>query len=171
MPRPLVKSQGPSAPGTDSAAADQPMPPPGERPADPSDQAEPDLIEEVKAALERPRPEDKPADPTAEDRSGARRRVNWRWVRRGLYAATATMLVVPVVTFGMAYRTVEIPEPGDIHTNQVSTILAADGTELAKIIPPEGNRIDVKIDQVPVSVRNAVLAAEDRDFYTNSGYS
>ncbi|MEO6794464.1 MAG: transglycosylase domain-containing protein, partial [Mycobacterium sp.] len=91
--------------------------------------------------------------------------------RRGLYVATATMLVVPVVTFGMAYRTVEIPEPGDIHTNQVTTIVAADGTELAKIIPPEGNRIDVKIDQVPVPVRNAVLAAEDRDFYTNAGYS
>ena len=43
--------------------------------------------------------------------------------------------------------------------------------ELAKIVPPEGNRVDVNIDQIPVHVRNAVMAAEDRDFYSNPGFS
>ncbi|PQM49702.1 Penicillin-binding protein 1A [Mycobacterium talmoniae] len=71
----------------------------------------------------------------------------------------------------MAYFIVDIPKPGDIRTNQVSTILASDGSELAKIVPPEGNRVDVNIDQVPVHVRNAVIAAEDRDFYSNPGFS
>ncbi|WP_085265730.1 transglycosylase domain-containing protein, partial [Mycolicibacter longobardus] len=139
---------------------------------------EPDPLEMVRAALDRLKPSppakalaDSPADPDDEEEAGSRRRVNWAWIRRGLYAATATMLVAPVVTFAMAYHTVEVPQPGDMHTNQVSTIVAADGTELARIVPPEGNRIDIKIDQVPVHVRDAVLAAEDRDFYTNSGYS
>lgn len=96
---------------------------------------------------------------------------NWRWIRRGLYTAVVVMLLLPVITFAMAYSITDVPSPGDIRTNQVSTILANDGTELAKIIPPEGNRVDIDINQVPVYVRNAVLAAEDRDFYSNPGFS
>ena len=79
--------------------------------------------------------------------------------------------MLPIVTFGMAYLIVDVPKPGDIRTNQVSTILASDGSELAKIVPPEGNRVDVNIDQIPVHVRDAVMAAEDRDFYSNPGFS
>jgi len=80
--------------------------------------------------------------------------------------------VLPIVTFAMAYLIVDVPQPGDIRTNQVSTILASDGTtQLAKIVPPEGNRVDVNIDQVPQHVRAAVMAAEDRDFYSNPGFS
>ncbi|WP_424414087.1 transglycosylase domain-containing protein [Mycolicibacter algericus] len=173
-----MKSSGPPAPGAGSAAEEHFLTTTDDSPADPLNGDGEDLrdpIEEVKAALERPRPHsDEPSGaevPAGGAADGRRRRVNWRGVRRGVYAVVATMVVAPVVTFGMAYRTVEIPEPGDIHTDQVSTILAADGTELARIIPPEGNRTDIKIDQVPVHVRDAVLAAEDRDFYTNSGYS
>ena len=63
------------------------------------------------------------------------------------------LIVLPIITFGMAYFIVDVPKPGDIRTNQVSTILASDGSELAKIVPPEGNRVDVDIDQIPVHVR------------------
>ncbi len=83
----------------------------------------------------------------------------------------ALFVLLPMVTFGMAYAIVDVPKPGDIRTNQVSTILADDGSELAKIVPPEGNRVDVDIGQIPVHVRNAVMAAEDRDFYSNPGFS
>jgi membrane peptidoglycan carboxypeptidase len=92
-------------------------------------------------------------------------------VRRGLYATVAVLIVLPIVTFAMAYLIVDVPKPGDIRTSQVSTILASDGSELAKIVPPEGNRVDVNIDQIPVHVRDAVMAAEDRDFYSNPGFS
>ena len=81
------------------------------------------------------------------------------------------LIVLPIITFAMAYMIVDVPKPGDIRTNQVSTILASDGSEIAKIVPPEGNRVDVNIDQIPVHVRNAVMAAEDRDFYSNPGFS
>ena len=108
-----------------------------------------------------PPPASKPASPA--DR--------WMWVRRGLYAAVAVLIVLPIVSFAMAYLIVDVPKPGDIRTNQVSTILASDGSELAKLVPPEGNRVDVNIDQIPVHVRNAVMAAEDRDFYSNPGFS
>ena len=39
------------------------------------------------------------------------------------------------------------------------------------MVPPEGNRQQIPLDAVPVEVQNAVLAAEDRDFWDNSGFS
>jgi membrane peptidoglycan carboxypeptidase len=137
-----------------------------------------DPIDVVKAALDgTPPPRQPPPGPPPgggpPGGPGPRREfhVNWKWVRRGSYVALALCILLPIVTFAMAYVIVDIPKPGDIRTNQVSTILASDGSELAKIVPPEGNRVDVNIDQVPVQVRNAVMAAEDRDFYTNPGFS
>ena len=103
--------------------------------------------------------------------SGPRRQINWKWVRRGLYATVAVLILLPALTFGMAYMIVEVPKPGDIRTAQVSTILASDGSEMSKIVPPEGNRIDVDIDQIPGHVLDAVMAAEDRGFYSNPGFS
>jgi membrane peptidoglycan carboxypeptidase len=97
-------------------------------------------------------------------------RINWRWVRRAAYVGAVVLVLLPIVTFAMAYFIVDIPKPGDLRTNQVSTILASDGSEIAKIIPPEGNRVDVNINQVPVHVRQAVIAAEDRNFYSNPGF-
>ncbi|MGV0625185.1 transglycosylase domain-containing protein [Mycolicibacter minnesotensis] len=119
---------------------------------------------------ERPSPSVRPAAPNPLDWL-RRHPPNWKWIRRGCYIAAVTMLLLPIITFAMAYSITEVPSPGDIRTNQVTTILASDGSELAKIVPPEGNRVDIDIEQVPVYVRNAVLAAEDRDFYSNPGFS
>ncbi|WP_232850663.1 transglycosylase domain-containing protein [Nocardia acididurans] len=84
----------------------------------------------------------------------------------------ALFVILPSTAFLIAYSTATVPKPGDLKTNQVATIVAADGsTVLSKIIPPEGNRTDVTIDQIPPTVRNAVIAAEDRSFYTNPGFS
>ncbi|MFI9507120.1 transglycosylase domain-containing protein [Nocardia sp. NPDC052566] len=80
--------------------------------------------------------------------------------------------MIPVTMGLVAFMTVSVPKPGDLKTNQVASIYAADGTTvLSKVIPPEGNRTEVSIDQIPPHVRNAVIAAEDRDFYTNPGFS
>jgi len=145
-------------------------------------------VQAVKAALDRPggksatAPPAKPptapiTKPPGEGGHEPPAQPGWRhrfagWsVRRWLAAAAAVFIVLPVLTFGMAYLIVDVPKPGDIRTNQVSTIFASDGSELAKIVPPEGNRVDVDINQVPIHVRNAVMAAEDRDFYTNPGFS
>ncbi|WP_440446449.1 transglycosylase domain-containing protein [Nocardia amamiensis] len=96
----------------------------------------------------------------------------WRIVRRTLYVLVALAILVPSGIFLAAYTTVSVPKPGDLKTNQVATIFAADGTTVvSKVVPPEGNRTDVTIEQIPPHVRNAVMAAEDRDFYTNPGFS
>jgi membrane peptidoglycan carboxypeptidase len=133
-----------------------------------------DPIDVVKAALDgTPPPKPPRGGPPTGGGGGPKKpsQINWKWVRRGLAACAAVLILLPLVTFGMAYFIVDVPNPGDIRTNQVSTILAGDGSELARIVPPEGNRVDVTIDQIPVHVRDAVMAAEDRDFYSNPGFS
>ncbi|MFC4373984.1 transglycosylase domain-containing protein [Nocardia halotolerans] len=96
----------------------------------------------------------------------------WRAVRRTMYVLMALAIVVPSAVFLVAYTAVSVPEPGDLETNQVAMIYAADGsTVLSKVVPPQGNRSEVSIDQIPPHARNAVIAAEDRDFYTNPGFS
>lgn len=150
-----------------------------------------DHLEQVREALEAPAPRPgqerlsgrppggpPPTGPTGPTGGAGRTpkqpwtgRINWRWVRRSLYLGATVLILLPLVTFAMAYFIVDVPRPGDIRTNQVSTILASDGTEIAKIVPPEGNRVDVNLSQVPVHVRQAVIAAEDRGFYSNPGFS
>ncbi|MGU3436250.1 transglycosylase domain-containing protein [Actinomycetes bacterium M1A6_2h] len=116
-------------------------------------------------------------EPPDEPPSGGRgaltkKKSKWKVVRRTLYALIALGLVVPVLAFMVAYVVVDVPRPGDIKTDQVATVFASDGSSvLSTIVPPEGNRTDVTIDQIPVYVRDAVLSAEDRDFYTNPGFS
>ncbi|KAF0849386.1 membrane peptidoglycan carboxypeptidase [Nocardia caishijiensis] len=93
-------------------------------------------------------------------------------IRRLVFALFVIFVCVPALLFVAVYWSSEIPEPGEVAVEQPATVLAADGTTvLAKIIPPQGNRIPIPLTEVPMHVREAVLAAEDRTFYTNAGYS
>jgi membrane peptidoglycan carboxypeptidase len=121
--------------------------------------------------VEPPKPVDDDDDGESEPRRGFLARLRGWGTGKWLAAAAVLFIALPILTFGLSYLLVTVPKPGDIRTNQVSTIYASDGSELAKIVPPEGNREDVDINQIPVHVRNAVMAAEDRDFYTNPGFS
>ncbi len=107
-----------------------------------------------------------------------RKKRSWRDKRTlrnffaGLAAVMAVLIIVPLVAFFTAYSVTKVPEPEELVNNQISYIMASDNdTELARIVPPEGNRQNVKIDEVPMPVRQAVLAAEDREFYSNPGFS
>ncbi|RVW02005.1 transglycosylase domain-containing protein [Rhodococcus xishaensis] len=95
-----------------------------------------------------------------------------RYRRRIVVRILAVLVTVPIVLAGVAYLLVDVPSPEQMRSKQVATILASDGsTVVAKVVPPEGNRTEVPLDAVPGHVRNAVLSAEDRDFYSNPGYS
>ncbi|WP_145236320.1 transglycosylase domain-containing protein [Prescottella equi] len=111
------------------------------------------------------------ADPAPKARSRKPRRKGRRIALYVSLVVVLLLIVTPLVAFGVAYKNADVPRPSDMVTNQVSTILASDGTEIARVVPPEGNRTEVTIDQIPGHVRNAVLSAEDRDFYTNPGFS
>ncbi|WP_431953948.1 transglycosylase domain-containing protein [Nocardia lijiangensis] len=92
--------------------------------------------------------------------------------RRLALALFILFVATPSLLFVLVYWSAEIPDPTAVQTNQIATILASDGTTvIAKVVPPDGNRTPVQLSEVPEPVRNAVLSAEDRDFYTNPGYS
>ncbi|MFT3660700.1 MAG: transglycosylase domain-containing protein [Gordonia sp. (in: high G+C Gram-positive bacteria)] len=107
--------------------------------------------------------------PEGSQRSRVARIVAWIL---GLGAATVPVVaIVGVLAFLITYVAVDVPGPGDIKQNQVATVYNNKGGVIAKIVPPEGNRTDVKYEDIPESMINAIKAAEDRDFDSNSGFS
>lgn len=98
------------------------------------------------------------------------------WFRRhplwtALILLVVIFLVIPLIVAAVYYNRAEIPEPGNVATNQISEIYESDGeTMLGRIVPPEGNRTLVNLDMIPPHVRDAVIAAEDRSFRTNEGF-
>ncbi|GGW11948.1 penicillin-binding protein [Streptomyces globisporus] len=64
-----------------------------------------------------------------------------------------------------AYRLVDIPAANAAATAQSNVYLYSDGSVIAR--DGDVNREKVKLSQVPPTVQHAVLAAEDRDFYSD----
>ncbi len=93
-----------------------------------------------------------------------------RLLRRGLLGTAAAVVLAPLLAFAVGYLAFSVPSPDDAVNNQVALVSFADGSPLARLVPEEGNRIKVPIEQVPQHVRHAVLAAEDRTFYSNPGF-
>ncbi|MFF5107101.1 transglycosylase domain-containing protein [Streptomyces sp. NPDC000134] len=96
-------------------------------------------------------------------RTGWRRLVpTWRMTLGGL--VVAVVLVVGGLFLG--YSLVRIPPANALATKQSNVYLYADGTVLAR----EGkvNRENVDLAKISQDAQHAVLAAEDRDFYTES---
>ena len=88
----------------------------------------------------------------------------WRY-RRLLFMAT---LLVFTTLSGSAYLLVRVPLPPEVPQDQTTIILDAKGARLASLDNGE-NRVSVKLDQVPKIVVDAVLAAEDREFFDHPG--
>ena len=70
-----------------------------------------------------------------------------------------------IFLFGFAYFTVSIPDPNAYVNSQATIIQYTDGSEIGRI--GSENRTVVSLAQIPMDVRNAVMAAEDRNFYSN----
>ncbi|UED86088.1 transglycosylase domain-containing protein [Streptomyces profundus] len=95
-----------------------------------------------------------------------RPRTGWRRLLPSWRTALVTAGVGIVILVGAlitGYLLVEIPEPKSAAAAQSNVYLYADGSQLARV--GEIDRENVPLSEVPEHVRNAVLAAEDRDFY------
>ncbi|OSY41775.1 MULTISPECIES: transglycosylase domain-containing protein [Pseudonocardia] len=97
----------------------------------------------------------------------ARRR---KQVRYSLAGGAASIVLLPLLLLGLGWLLFPIPSPDDAVNNQIATVAYTDGEQLARLVPEQGNRIKVSMDAIPVHVREAVLAAEDRTFYSNPGF-
>ncbi len=94
----------------------------------------------------------------------------WRWVRRVAYVLLGAMLLGPFAAFVVGWFLFPVPSSQDVALSQVATFKFADGKELATVRPENGNRVAITLDKVPEHVRQAVLSAEDRSFYSNPGF-
>ena len=82
----------------------------------------------------------------------------------------AGMLVLLGVFVGVVYASTDVPSPDSITTAQTTRVYYSDGTtEMARL--GDENRTNVTLDQISEPARNAVLAAENRSFYTDPGIS
>ncbi|MFK0131767.1 transglycosylase domain-containing protein [Streptomyces rubiginosohelvolus] len=108
------------------------------------------------------RPGQKPGKKARPRRTGWRRAVpTWR-MTLGTLLGLVVLLGAGIFA---AYRLVDIPAANASATAQSNVYLYSDGSVIAR--DGDVNREKVKLSQVPPTVQHAVLAAEDRDFYTD----
>lgn len=93
------------------------------------------------------------------------------YVRNTLLTLLAVLVlgvIAAFTTFLIAYATTDIPKPSQFAKAQVTSVYYADGTTpIGKFA--EVNREIIDTTKLPKYVGNAVVASEDRTFWTNSG--
>ncbi|MFJ8669058.1 transglycosylase domain-containing protein [Streptomyces sp. NPDC093600] len=111
-----------------------------------------------------PQPGWPPRDPTVPVRPPKVRKSRPRRLLRMLFGTLLLAAVLLTGGFITGYLLVDIPTANAAATAQSNVYLYADGTQIAR--DGEVDRENVRLARVPRAVRHAVLAAEDRDFYS-----
>ena len=119
------------------------------------------MVGSTTAVRDRPsvRPAAPPPPPPVRPRSWV-----WRY-RRLLFLVT---LLSFTAVAGAAFLLVRMPLPPEKQPAQTTMLTDTNGAQLASLDAGE-NRVLVDVDQVPPVVLDAVLAAEDKDFFEHGG--
>ncbi len=92
-----------------------------------------------------------------------------RWLRRTLWAFVL-LVALGTTLFAILLTRTEVPTPNDLATSEATVVYYADGAnEIGRL--GESTRRSVALTDIPIDVQQAVLAAEDRDFYNHGGIS
>lgn len=92
-----------------------------------------------------------------------------RWLRRSLWILVLLAALGTTVVAVLLART-EVPTPNELATSEATVVYYSDGAnEIGRL--GESTRRSVPLTDIPVDVQQAVLAAEDRDFYNHGGIS
>ena len=92
-----------------------------------------------------------------------------RSLKRVLLVVLGGGLLLAVLLFGVGYAATDVPDPNKIAVAQATVYLYDDGSEMGR--SGASNRVIVPLTQVSDPVQKAVLAAEDRGFYSEPGIS
>ncbi|MFJ2704659.1 transglycosylase domain-containing protein [Streptomyces sp. NPDC087428] len=101
-----------------------------------------------------------------------RGRVSWRrWVPSWRQVLSGVLLGATAVAglFAAVYSSVDIPDENDEARMQGTVYYWADGSQLVSV--GAVNRQNVTLADIPDSMENAVIAAENETFYSDSGVS
>ena len=89
---------------------------------------------------------------------------------KALLGVMAGAFVLLGVFVGVVYATTEVPDPNSVQSAQTTVVYYADGTtEMARL--GAENRTNVPLAEVSEPARQAMLAAENRSFYSDPGIS
>ncbi|MGB3988781.1 MAG: transglycosylase domain-containing protein, partial [Minisyncoccales bacterium] len=130
------------------------------------------------------RPPSRPSRPTGGRPSGARpparrpaqrpaarrpKKKQRHWLRRIIFAGII-VAVLGVVGLIIALALTTVPSPNELSTTQATIVYYADGkNEVGRL--GDTTRRSVPLTSIPVVTQHAILAAEDRDFYSHGGIS
>ena len=127
----------------------------------------------VQPTVRRPVPPPVGPPPHARARPGPRSAATG--VRNWTFGVLGVLVLLPLLAFVVGWMIFKVPAIGDQGIVQTATYTFAGGEPIAVVRPKDSNdnninRNIVPIDKVPAHVRQAVLAAEDRSFYSNNGF-
>jgi membrane peptidoglycan carboxypeptidase len=74
------------------------------------------------------------------------------------------------VFIGVVYASTDVPDPNSVVNAQTTVVYYSDGTTVMAKLGDE-NRTNVTLDQISKPARYAILAAENRSFYSDPGIS
>jgi membrane peptidoglycan carboxypeptidase len=92
----------------------------------------------------------------------------WRRIGLNFVWLLAFIAAIMVSAVALVYTLSNVPRPADLPVPQAALVEYSDGSTLTQL---GTNRIPVPLSKVPQDVRWAVLAAEDRNFYSEPGVS
>jgi len=91
------------------------------------------------------------------------------WFRR-IFLTVLLLVIVGIGAFALAVFLTPVPDPNEVAASEATVVYYSDGTtEIGRL--GDSTRRSIALDDVPLDVQHAVLAAEDRDFYDHSGFS
>lgn len=94
--------------------------------------------------------------------------IRTKLIRAGIFIA-GFGFVAGATLFAFAWFTVSIPDPNSYVNSQSTIIQYSDGSEIGRI--GAQNRQIIPLAKIPLRLRYAVMAAEDRNFYSNRAFS
>ena len=107
---------------------------------------------------------------SSDDKTGPTKK-RFRWAKRigfGILTIFLGVFIAGMSVFLYLYNTLAVPAPADLALAQKTTVYYADGTtEMGTL--GEINRQIIDTTALPDYVSKAIVASEDRTFYTNNG--
>ena len=94
--------------------------------------------------------------------------IKTKLIRAGIFLA-GFGFVAGTTLFAFAWFTVSIPDPNAYVNSQSTIIQYSNGTEIGRV--GTQNRQILPLAKIPLKMRYAVMAAEDRNYYSNRAFS
>lgn len=95
------------------------------------------------------------------------------WLRkrgaRFLIRIGGFFFLIGATAFAIAYFTTDVPDPNEYVNSQATVIQYANGDEVGRI--GAQNRTIIPLARIPLDLRHAVLAAEDKGFYSQGAFN